>query len=592
MKPDPKLSAPDLSRHALSEQSPSADARFEHALAECAREPIHVIGAVQPPGVLLAYHARDLRILAASANAVELFDAGDMAALLHQPIEALLDRASLAAVNAVLARGESGASQFACAANVGPMGALHDISTHAAGGLVHLEIEPSGLGQALEGGHAMVSGLDAAAGNGDFLPSIARQVQRISGYDRVMVYRFLPDYSGEVVAEALAGGLASYEGLRYPASDIPPQARALYLRNRVRVIADVTAEPQPLMQSPELEGPLDMSFDVLRAVSPVHLQYLRNMGVAASMSISLVVDGRLWGLVACHHGSPRPVNARQRTALEMVGRHASMILDAHELRGSARIDAVRRSHRDALEGRLHRAAGPEAASALLPEMLDLVLGSVEADGVAVCLDGGWHVHGATPDGEGLAHALAWAGTQGHAGAAATARGADWHPDAQPDACGLFAVRLGQGSGVWLLLFRREQRETLRWAGRPDRPFQMDPDGTHIGPRASFEAWEVDVRALSAAWTGRDFELARRLRMVVERYIPEQPLRGTCGAEDGVRSDSDRSMLRWDAREHATRLRRLAELLDGASPERGRLERLRALLTQMEDELGAMADALD
>src|SRR5690606_34334105 len=111
------------------------------------------------------------------------------------------------------------------------------------------------------------------------------------------------------------------------------QARALYLRNRVRVIADVTAEPQPLLQSPELGGPVDMSYDVLRAVSPVHLQYLRNMGVAASMSISLVVDGHLWGLVACHHGTPRPVDARQRTALEMVGRHASMILDAHELRG-------------------------------------------------------------------------------------------------------------------------------------------------------------------------------------------------------------------------------------------------------------------
>src|SRR5690606_16696015 len=119
----------------------------------------------------------------------------------------------------------------------------------------------SGLGQPLEGGHAMVAGLDAAADSTDFLPGIARQVQRISGYDRVMVYRFLPDYSGEVVAEALGGSLASYDGLRYPASDIPAQARALYLRNRVRVIADVEATPQPVMQSPELEGPIDMSFD-------------------------------------------------------------------------------------------------------------------------------------------------------------------------------------------------------------------------------------------------------------------------------------------------------------------------------------------
>ena len=555
---------------------------FERALAECAREPIHIIGAVQPPGVLLAYHARDLRILAASANAVELFDTGDMGSLLHQPISALLDRASMAAINRVLAREETGASQFACATNIGPMGALHDICTHASGDLVHVEFEPSGLGQPLEGGHAMVAGLDAAAGSSGFFPSIARQVQRISGYDRVMIYRFLPDFSGEVVAEALAGELASYSGLRYPASDIPPQARALYLRNRVRVIADVHAEPEPLMQSPELEGPVDMSFDVLRAVSPVHLQYLRNMGVAASMSISLVVDGHLWGLVACHHGSARPVDARQRTALEMVGRHASMILDAHELRSQARVDAARRSKRDALEGRLHRA--PDAR-ALLPAVMDLALGSVDAAGVALCLDGAWHVLGHTPDSQSLANAIAWAGTQGHGGATATARGSDWHTETPHDCCGLLAAPLGQGAGDWLLLFRREQRGTVRWAGRPDAPFQIDPDGTRIGPRASFDAWEEDVRATSAQWSGRDFELARRLRLVLERYI--------CGsarlrAPGLAGADADVPIRRWDARDQAVRLRRLGQLLDGASPDRERLARMHALLAQMEEELGAMA----
>lgn len=562
---------------------------FERALAECAREPIHVIGAVQPPGVLLAYHRRDLRILAASANAVELFDAGDMAGLLHQPLDHFLDRSALDAIHRVLARADAGASQYACSTNVGVAGSQYDVCTHADGDLVHVELEPAGQGRPLQGGHALVADLDAAAGSAGFLPGVARQVQRISGYDRVMVYRFLPDYSGEVVAEALGGGLASYEGLRYPASDIPPQARALYLRNRVRVIADVDAPPQPVLQSPELPEPIDMSFDVLRAVSPVHLQYLRNMGVRASMSISLVVDGRLWGLVACHHGTPRPVGAHQRAALEMVGRHASMILDAHELRARARADAARRGQRDALEGRLHRAADPEA---LLPEVMDLVLGAVDADGVAVCRDGAWHVHGAVPDSEGLVHALAWAGTQGHSGAAATAQGTAWHPDPPLAACGLFALPLGQGRGGWLLLFRREQRQTLRWAGRPDRPFQIDPDGTRIGPRASFDAWEEDVRATSAPWSGRDFESARRLRMILERYVPAQG-DDSCGPPDGdARTDADAPIRRWDAREQAARLRRLAELLDGASPDRARLQRMHGLLAQMEEELGALADARD
>lgn len=557
------------------------DHDLERALAECAREPIHVIGAVQPPGVLLVADQCDLRVLAASANAVALFDTGDMPALLHQRLDTLLDRSAMEAVKAVLARSDAGLSQFACTTNAGPLGALHDVSTHLSGDLLHLELEPSGAGAPLDGGHAVVAGLDAAAG-GDFLGGVARQVQLISGYDRVMVYRFLPDYSGEVVAEALSGDLGSYDGLRYPASDIPPQARALYLRNRVRVIADVDAEPQPVLQSPELDGPVDMSFDVLRAVSPVHLQYLRNMGVRASMSISLVVDGRLWGLVACHHGTPRPVGARQRAALEMVGRHASMILDARELRAHARVDAARRGQRDALESELHRARD---AAALVPGLLDRVLGAVEADGVAILLDGAWHAHGQVPDANGLAYALAWAGSHGHAGVAATAQGSAWHPDPPRTACGLFATPVGQGSGDWLLLFRREQIQSLRWAGRPDRPFQVDSNGLRIGPRTSFEAWKEEVHGTSTPWNDRDLELVQRLCMVLERYVSgRQSRNGGAG--------SDAPMRRWDAREQAARLRRLAELLDGASPGRDRLQRMRTLLSRMEDELGALADIPD
>jgi light-regulated signal transduction histidine kinase (bacteriophytochrome) len=558
-------------------------APFERALAQCAREPIHVIGAVQPPGVLVAYHRHDHRILAASANAVDLFECRDITALLHQRFDQLVDDSALAAINAVLARGEAGMSQFAGTTNVGPLSALYDLSTHASGPLVHVELEPAGQGLPLQGGHALVAALDAAADSRGFLDKVARQVQRISGYGRVMVYRFLPDFCGEVVAEALAGGLASYDGLRYPASDIPPQARALYLRNRLRVIADVDAAPQPVLQSTELDGPLDMSFDVLRAVSPVHLQYLRNMGVRASMSISLVVDGRLWGLVACHHDAPRPLDARQRVALDMVGRHVSMILDAQELRARARGDDACRARRDALEVRLHAATDARAA---LAGALDLLAGAVPADGVALRLGDAWHCRGDVPDADGLQRALQWALEHGRPGTSATHDGRAWHPQPPPQACGLLASPLGQGGAHWLLLFRKEQRQTLRWAGRPDRPFQLDPDGTRIGPRASFEAWEEEVEATSAPWSERDIDLVQRVRLVLERYVAGHAPRTQ--AQD----ESDAPMRGWDAREHAARLRRLAELLDGTYPDRERLQRMGALLAQMEAELGAMAGALD
>lgn len=559
----------------------NVDPELKRALEACAEEPIHIIGAIQPPGVLLVFHRSDRRIVAASANAVELFEVDGINALLGQPVETLLDSGPLGAIEAVVARGTGGLSQFAGIINVGPMGAMHEVSTHAMGELVHLELQPAGQAAPLEGGHMAVSGLDDASVGQDFLPAVARKVQALSGYGRVMVYRFLADHTGEVVAEALVDGMASYANLRFPASDIPPQARALYVRNRLRVIADSHATPVPVHQLPSLGEPLDMSFDVLRAVAPVHLEYLHNMGVAASMSISLVVNGKLWGLVACHHDAPRPIGARQRQALDMVGRHVSMILDARALRARARREDAMRAQRDALEARLRVAPVPSEA---LLEHLDLLLGAVRADGIAVHIGGALRSHGVVPDGDGLAAALQWARGKGRRGTASTRACSDWTSREMTGACGLFSLPLGEGGDDWLLLFRAEQRETVRWAGRPDRPFQVDPDGGKIGPRTSFEAWEQQVIGTAKPWTERDADLAHHLCLVIERHLVAAP-----SLPRAAEAQMDERLVGHEARELAARLRRLAELLSTARTGRARLQRLNALLLQMEEELGALAD---
>ncbi|MBJ6980923.1 GAF domain-containing protein [Luteimonas sp. MC1572] len=559
----------------------NVDPQLQRALDACAEEPIHVIGAIQPPGVLLVFRRSDHRIVAASANAVELFEVDGINALLGQPVETLLDSGPLGAIEAVLARGVGGLSQFAGIINVGPMGAMHEVSTHAMGDLVHLELQPAGQAPPLEGGHMAVSGLDDASAGQEFLPAVARKVQALSGYGRVMVYRFLADHSGEVVAEALAGDMASYADLRFPASDIPPQARALYVRNRLRVIADTSCTPVPVHQLPSLGAPLDMSFDVLRAVAPVHVEYLHNMGVAASMSISLVVNGKLWGLVACHHDAPRPIGARQRQALDMVGRHVSMILDARALRARARREDVMRAQRDALESTLR--AAPVPSEALL-EHLDVLQGAVRADGVAVHIGGELRSHGVVPDAAGLDAALQWARAQGRRGPASTRACSDWTSAGMTGACGLFSTPLGEGADDWLLLFRSEQRETVRWAGRPDRPFQVDPDGGKIGPRTSFEAWEQQVVGTAAPWTDRDAELAHHLCLVIERHLVAAP-----SLPRPAEALMDERLVSHEARDLAARLLRLAELLSTARTRRARLQRLNALLLQMEEELGALAD---
>jgi light-regulated signal transduction histidine kinase (bacteriophytochrome) len=162
----------------------------------------------------------------------------------------------------------------------------------------------------------------------------ARQLKILNGFDRVMVYRFHPDGSGEVIAEVAASGLEPFLGLHYPASDIPKQARILYQRNWPRIISDIDAKPALLTSTAAHSAALlDLSMSVLRSVSPIHVEYLRNMGVAASMSVSILRDGKLWGLFACHHYSPRHVSFERRTAAELFGQMFSWILEGREREG-------------------------------------------------------------------------------------------------------------------------------------------------------------------------------------------------------------------------------------------------------------------
>ncbi len=551
---------------------------YRRALETCATEPIHIIGGIQPPGVLLVYQRGSKKIMAASANAASLFETAGIDEVLGQPIQSFLDPVVLRMISESLANAEPGPSRLAGMVNIGALGALHHVSAHAACELVHVELEPCGDGQDPDESQAALA-LDSSPRE-SLLQSLAAQVQAVSGYSRVMVYRFLHDDTGEVVAEALDGDLPSYFGLRYPASDIPPQARALYLRNRVRAIADASHVPVPVHQHPDLAEPLDMSFDVLRTVSPVHLEYLRNMGVAASMSISLVVDGRLWGLVACHHHEPRPVSARTRQTLDLLGRHASMILDASALREAVEREEAMRAQRDTLESRLHRASDPIRA---LGRALPQALAAVPADGIVVHVEGATHAHGSVPDSGGIDAALRWARTRGRSGVSHTHRSDDWSLTPHAEACGLLAVPLGRGVDGWMLLFRREERLTVRWAGRPDQPFQINPSGDRVGPRTSFAEWQEQVQGGARPWTRRDIELAQRLRLVFERAGAD------AGAGARARLARDPAAV-LEIREQAARLRRLAELMGGAAPSQARLKRVHGLLSQLERELGALAEA--
>lgn len=526
----------------------------------CAREPIHQSGAIQPHGYLLSCSRADWVVRHASANSGELFEL---------PAESLVGHAlgeffgtevtePVARIVDLLVPGES--PQRAASANVGVDARLYDIGVHLADGLVHLELEPSGDGVAgpmpTVLAQSMVARVNHTSDMREFFQRVAGQVRRLTGYDRVMVYRFRHDDAGEVVAESRAAELEPYLGLRFPASDIPPQARALYVRNRIRVIPDVEYRPVPLIPARSPAGaPLDLGQHSLRSVSPVHLEYLRNMGVQASMSVSIVVGGRLWGLIACHHRSPRLVQMPVRAALDMFSMFVSMRVGSHELETAAGQDEQAREVRDALS--LRMAACSDIAH-VMETAMDTVARVLPSDGVALRCDGHWTVQGLVPDPDVLGQALAWA--QGHAQQRPVASSdvQAWcaHGEGCNGLAGLLAVPFGRRDD-WLLFFRREQVEDVAWAGDPRKSLLATDDGVRIAPRKSFATWRQTVRGQGVPWGAGDLRAAEKLRQLLQEHH-WQPL----PADAGNVTDMDAFRRRHVLHEQKSRLDQLAGLLDG------------------------------
>ena len=525
---------------------------------ERAREPIHLSGAIQPHGYLVSCSPSDWRVRQASANVVDLLDV-DAAVLLGQDLREFVADEVIGPVTTMIGLLEPGESpQRVASANIGVRAQHCDVVVHVAQGLVHLEFEPGGHG--VRGtlptvlAQSMVAYANSASDMRDFFDRCARQVQRLSGYDRVMVYRFRHDDAGEVVAEACTPALESYAGLRFPASDIPPQARALYVRNRIRVIPDASYASVPVMPGVLPDGAaLDLRQHALRSVSPVHLEYLRNMGVAASMSMSIVVDGRLWGLFACHHAQPRLVPPGIRAALDMFSLFVSMRVGSQERDEARQVELQTQDVRDALSIRLGQLG--DVARAMRHAMPTLAL-AVPSDGVAMCCGGQWFTHGHTPDQPGLERALRWAQAQVGTRIPSTHVGGDWEQPKGAAFAGVLAVPCGRRDDC-LLFFRREQREDVTWAGDPHKPVVPADDGVRIAPRHSFAGWRETVRDTSVPWSRGDLRAAEQLdRLLKERAWQPLPV------DDANVSDMEAFRRRHALAGQKSRLDQLSELLDG------------------------------
>nr|7JR5_A Chain A, Photoreceptor-histidine kinase BphP [Stigmatella aurantiaca DW4/3-1]7JR5_B Chain B, Photoreceptor-histidine kinase BphP [Stigmatella aurantiaca DW4/3-1] len=477
-------------------------------LSQCDREPIHLLGGIQSHGVLLAFRGPDRLLEVVSANAQALLGRPPET-LLGQPVGRVLPAEVLAQWEPLVARGSVRV--------VLPAGAYRAL-LHESDGLTVLELEPAELQPgmeetALEVVRRLVSPLAGVKGTQALLQTAADTVRALTGFDRVMVYRFDADWHGEVLAESKRGGMDGFLGMHFPATDIPVQARALYTRNPLRLIADARARPVPLLPPvvPALGRPLDLSNSALRSVSPVHLEYLRNMGVGASFSLSLLKEGVLWGLIACHHLEPLHISHERRRACEVLTQLLALQLSAEERAAEASEDA----HRAALLGQLATAMGEGGTlEEVLEKESERVLALTGAAGVALLLGEEPLLVGCTPAQDEVEALVAWLATQPFQTSFHTDRLGTVYPPlaARADvAAGILAVRLAPAAARFAIWFRPEVARTISWAGNPRKPAEPEPGHQRLHPRGSFQAWEETVRDTSLPWKRADLGAAEGFR---------------------------------------------------------------------------------
>ena len=472
-------------------------------LTECDREPITRLERIQSFGFLLAV-SQDWTIVRASAN-LETFLGIRPEQAIGQIADGLLNGEALHDIrNRMLPLFFTRGSERLFGVKLREGYPLFDLAVHHSAPYYILEGEPSGTTGQIDAAtmvRAALARLQSQKSLDKFHLEAARQVRFITGFDRVMIYRFDEQGAGEVIAESLSEGMASYLGLHYPASDIPQQARALYVRNPFRIIADVAAPTVALLprESPTLP-PLDLTLSVTRAVSPIHIEYLRNMDVAASLSISIIIDTKLWGLIACHQASSRRPDFLVRTSAEFLGQIYSMSLESR-LRKIA--DEEDSRVREATSRLIQLVVGDDALMTRTEWLQDEIQDIIPCHGTVVLARDRTVKSGLVPNEADLAALLDQ--LHRHAGSRVidSAHLASFlphseHYEGRP--AGFLAIPLSSAPRDYLLLFRDEQVRDIRWAGNPSKAAAA---GERLSPRKSFEAFLEVVRGRSAPFSARE-----------------------------------------------------------------------------------------
>lgn len=485
-------------------------------LDNCELEPIHIPGQIQSHGFLLVVD-NDSTIKFISEN-VTSFLYTPASELLNKPLsdfEALINnKLQPEFITELLSFGKSGQkfdqtnpfefeiSGFPFYLVISRSDEYYLLEIEPAGSTVTLDIQNQ-IGRSIAG---MLS--DKSLKN--LLNNAAEQVQHIIHFDRVMIYKFAEDGHGEVVAEARKEHLTSWLGLHYPASDIPQQARDLYQLNLTRLIANVEEIPSKIIAVNDHQ--LDLTHSHLRAVSPIHIQYLKNMGVASSFSISLLYKGELWGLIACHNYTPQFIDFKSRESAKLIGQILSSALEFRQDEENQQLKDNYIQGLDKLSRYLNQSESIDEA--LIQHPVNL-LNIVNANGAVLFYNQKTTKLGITPDDSQLQNLLQWANDHVTEPVYHTDSLSSVYPEAASytdTASGMVICVLSKELREYMIWFKPELVQTINWAGNPEKPFEYTDHGMmQISPRHSFEVWSQTVAGKSEKWSQEEIKSIRQLR---------------------------------------------------------------------------------
>jgi light-regulated signal transduction histidine kinase (bacteriophytochrome)/ActR/RegA family two-component response regulator/HPt (histidine-containing phosphotransfer) domain-containing protein len=494
----------------------------------CEIEPIHAPDAIQSWGALLIADASDFVVRYASANLEAFLPVAALDAI-GRTLEDVIGSASFERLLTAESVGNIG---FAILDSGAPAKFRLSATLHSLEGYLYVEIEPSREGQAgapvgggWTRGRKIVEALRGAQSTSGLFAIATAELRRLTGFDRVLVYRFDADHHGEVIAESCCPELKALLGLHFPAVDIPPQARAIFARVGLRVISDSFAPPIKLLAGSDTAPSPDLSLTLLRTPSPCHLEYLRNFGSHATATIPITVDGGLWGLLACHHSVASHVPPAVRALCELLGVVTSLMVATLRDAESRALEALRRSRIATMTARLGTLwQDPEELGSALAEQTADLLALCDATGAIIRLGGHAYCCGDAPGGsasEALLAALLSLAPPGDAPYACDRLG-DVLPAGLlatvPQARGALLLPLIHCKGDAIVWLRPEQTTLVRWGGDPNRPMNVDAVTGHLSPRNSFVIWNEEVHGRSLPWLPGQIDAARELRREMNQLL--------------------------------------------------------------------------